>query len=633
MPKNYLKLTKKLKKRSKLGPSAEGRGVRFIDGFARLAQYCTAPRSTVPARATVTATWRSYPLDGNSRSAQFFDPIFKGDFGGLPVMAPGSRGRLELFLCTVFPANIPVKRGMLPANREFHVVAGVVIFPTHPGSHVNLLASRKDSVREGGCPGGKSPCAAYFCKVPDLWESELGLREIWFHEQRPPGCFWPCTEASLGSQDMILRTGGRRNVPYAKGFDHNSLVSRPFLARKVSNRSSHHILQNGQGGGQFDSAFGLVNGPVKPWSNLVNLGQTWSNLVKALQTPGNVSRTTFRGFLGHGGSLVGLETARSNLGQTLVNPSQTWKKVVIEKGTSSKKGGHQDKPLLPAKVKMPEKVHVYHEVPPSPVALKGKGVASANIIPTIYNSSSRAMDKVNEMYEKVDLEVYDLVDNMDLLRMSIQDLLKMFVVGNRLRSSGSELAKLKANLEEAKAQALAHKKVTEGLNAEKGALRSQIKQLEADVRRKDELISALETGRDELLHKTEALQGEISNAKETAVIDFKASEDFQEATRRFYVAGFEHFRKRAALAFGDVHYWSMVKIFDDEEITAVEEDSEDEEGEDIVQSKERVATPFDVPSSTPDGAQGTDSMVGPIDGQVASVGGQTTPPPASDEVQ
>uniref|UniRef100_A0A2N9ISA3 Uncharacterized protein n=1 Tax=Fagus sylvatica TaxID=28930 RepID=A0A2N9ISA3_FAGSY len=296
--------------------------------------------------------------------------------------------------------------------------------------------------------------------------------------------------------------------------------------------------------------------------------------------------------------------------------AKSGKKVVIEKGTSSKKGGHQDKPLLSA---------------------KGGGWLPGDVVPTIYNSSSRAMDKVAKMYEKVDLEVYDLVDDMDLLRMSIQDSLKAagptFVLGNRLRSSRSELAKLKANLEEATAQAQAHKKVAEGLKAEKGSLRSQIKQLEADVKRKDELISALETGRDELLHKTEALQGEISDAKETAVIDFKASEDFQEATRRYYVAGFEHFRKRAALAFGGVQDWSMVKIFDDEETTAVEEDSEDEEGEDVVQSKERVATPSDVPSSTPDGPQGDDSAVGPVGGQTVSVDDQTNPPPAGDEVQ
>ena len=47
-------------------------------------------------------------------------------------------GVSELFLCT-FSMKIPVKREMLLANREFHVVAGVVTFPTHPGSKIKLL--------------------------------------------------------------------------------------------------------------------------------------------------------------------------------------------------------------------------------------------------------------------------------------------------------------------------------------------------------------------------------------------------------------------------------------------------------------------------------------------------------------
>ena len=70
----------------------------------------------------------------------------------------------------------------------------------------------------------------------------------------------------------------------------------------MSNRSSHHALQNGQGA--VSSIQLLVWSTV--WSNL---GQTWSTLVKALRTLGNVSQTAFRGVLG----TVGPSRFRSGL--------------------------------------------------------------------------------------------------------------------------------------------------------------------------------------------------------------------------------------------------------------------------------------------------------------------------------
>jgi hypothetical protein len=111
--------------------------------------------------------------------------------------------------------------------------------------------------------------------------------------------------------------------PFFRSFDHNFLVSRPFLARKVSNRSSHHVLQNGQG------AVSLIQ--LSVWSTIrSNLGQTWSNLVKVLQILGNVSRTTFRGFLIMVG-LIRVGNGPVKLGQiqsNLVKPSQTWSTLV-----------------------------------------------------------------------------------------------------------------------------------------------------------------------------------------------------------------------------------------------------------------------------------------------------------------
>ena len=81
--------------------------------------------------------------------------------------------------------------------------------------------------------------------------------------------------------------------------------------RIVKERSVRFSFRSGQHSGQT-------------WSTLVKLGRIWSKPSKLWET---CSGPHFEGFWAWW-TLVGLETAWSNLCQTLVNPSQTWSTLV-----------------------------------------------------------------------------------------------------------------------------------------------------------------------------------------------------------------------------------------------------------------------------------------------------------------
>ena len=220
--------------------------------------------------------------------------------------------------------------------------------------------------------------------------------------------------------------------------------------------------------------------------------------------------------------------------------------------------------------------------------------------------------------------------SFDLLPL-FQAVGQVFILRNRVRTSQREAVKLKAEFEKAKAQTLAHQEAAEVLNAERRTLKGQVKKLETDLKAKDDRLFALEKERDELLWKTVGLQQQVLNARETAVNEFKASEEFEDDTRRYYVAGFEHFRKRVALAFGDAQDWATVKIIDDEETTIAERDSEEEEEGDDVQSKEQVVIPPDVPSALPSNDQSGGLASGSTEGPAVSMDEGATVPSTDNE--
>uniref|UniRef100_A0A2N9FGU4 Uncharacterized protein n=1 Tax=Fagus sylvatica TaxID=28930 RepID=A0A2N9FGU4_FAGSY len=278
-------------------------------------------------------------------------------------MAPGSRGA-GAFLC-VFLAKIPVERGMPPANRELHIVAGVVIFHTHLGSRVNLqrvgkTLRAKVAVREKNVPNLRLifPCFLFvFACIFDL-APDVGFRHSWHSWKACAALFFKVLgsrEAELGFARYGSANMGCRSVfgPLEDIFP-IGIPARPgkilvqalhrgelrFARYDLANRGYWNVPH--AKGSFSDRDSGLTGGALDDlevarvvsliqllvWSTVrSNLGQTWSTLVKALRTLGNVSRTAFCGFFG----MVDPSRVRNGSVKprsTLVKLGQPWENLV-----------------------------------------------------------------------------------------------------------------------------------------------------------------------------------------------------------------------------------------------------------------------------------------------------------------
>uniref|UniRef100_A0A2N9E255 Uncharacterized protein n=1 Tax=Fagus sylvatica TaxID=28930 RepID=A0A2N9E255_FAGSY len=150
---------------------------------------------------------------------------------------------------------------MLPANQEFHVVAGVVIFPTHPGLRESELGFARYGSANRGRRGVFGPfkdsfpiripaCRSTCCESGRLcaqawqrrWENsgtfsktlfrrpvftcmvdvapDVGFRRSWYR-RKAYATYFPKVQAlhrgELGFARYDPANGGRWNVPYAKG--------------------------------------------------------------------------------------------------------------------------------------------------------------------------------------------------------------------------------------------------------------------------------------------------------------------------------------------------------------------------------------------------------------------------------
>uniref|UniRef100_A0A2N9IBG5 Transposase (putative) gypsy type domain-containing protein n=1 Tax=Fagus sylvatica TaxID=28930 RepID=A0A2N9IBG5_FAGSY len=209
---------------------------------------------------------------------------------------------------------------------------------------------------------------------------------------------------------------------------------------------------------------------------------------------------------------------------------------------------------------------------------------------TINQSPHVAMDRAKGAISSRDTDEYAVAHTEDLsylmvhslMRVCLQGLTEAMVMARRCASVEEDLAILRAKSMADEAEMKNAKRAIMELTRERKEALAEAEKLRKELKARDDDVKVAVDTKDKAIADLKHLVGQIEGAKKAAVSEFRASEAFEDINTRYFLSGFEAFRKQAVQRFPGLDF-SALQPYDDED--SVVDVSQDQAGDEDVSSK------------------------------------------------
>jgi hypothetical protein len=155
------------------------------------------------------------------------------------------------------------------------------------------------------------------------------------------------------------------------------------------------------------------------------------------------------------------------------------------------------------------------------------------------------------------------------------------VMARRCASVEEDLAMLRAKSIADEAEMKNAKKAVMELTRDRREALNDAEKLKKELKARDDDVKAVDA-KDKAVADLKHLVGQIEGAKEAAVSEFRASETFEDINTRYFLSGFEAFRKQAVQRFPGLDFSALQPYDDEDSVAGV---SQDQAGDEDVSSK------------------------------------------------